>query len=302
MIKERLHANKNHLRETVKQVKEGVMLWELVLLFAVVPIVLLAVEGVIRSNVWVLGDYNRAYFRFPLTTKTFWTPAVLWKAFISSYAHDSLQPHLTGTLFMYVVSMTALYPLAILADRKQEFHLIVAFGLLMTPFIISYQSLQNPMGRTTIGFSGVDAAFLGTIPVLLFAAVREQTDIEFIPLWSVGPFFFLLAGLAFIAGTSLTTIVLSVGVGLVVSVLTVVYLGVDDLIEGLHYMTWPSNPFNWWAVTAAIAGPYLLFFSISPQTNIVGHLAGYIFGYLFALLLRWDVPQITYESLSIRSE
>lgn len=282
-------------RETIQRVTSDAKLRKVIPVFVVVPCVLLAVEAIIRADFWVFTEYNRSYFRFPLTADSFWSLSVLWKAFISSYAHDTLHPHLTGTLFMYLVSMAALYPLSILADRKREFNIIFGFCLLVVPFVVSYQSLQNPMGRTAIGFSGVDGAFLGAIPVVLMTAVNEQMDLGFVPLWSAGPVFLILAGLGYVAGASLTVIGLSVGMAIAIGALTILSLGVGNLLEGLHLMTWPSNVFSWWGVTTAIAGPYLLFFSISPRTNIVGHLAGYFAGYVFALLVVWDTPEIIRE-------
>lgn len=297
-----IRADVEDARETIHSVRNGIRIREIILLFLVVPAVLLAVEAVIRTDFWVFAGYNRAYFRFPLTAESFWSLPILWKAFISSYGHDTFHPHLTGTLFMYPISMAALYPLSILADRKREFHAIAGFCFLVVPFVTSYQSLQNPMGRTAIGFSGVDGAFLGALPVMLLAAVNKQTDLGFVPLWSAGPVFLILAGLGVVAGVSRTVIGLSVGMALALGVLTFLYLGWDDLVQGLHLMTWPSNIFSWWGVTVAIAGPYLLFFSISPRTNIVGHLAGYFIGYVFALLVVWDMPELSRETLTLKSD
>jgi len=284
----------------IEEVREGVRVPGLVFLFVVVPAVILGVEAVIRSEFWFLSEFSRGYFRFPLTVDTFWNVRVLWKAFISSLAHNSLHPHLSGNLFIYLVAMALMYPLAILANRKRMFWFTTAFSLLLVPFFTSYASLQNPIGHTSIGFSSVVAAFLGALPIFLVLSVREQSEIEFISLFSTGPMFLILAGIAFIGGSSLIIILFSIVMATVIGVVTVIYMGFEDLIEFSHVMTWPSNVFHWWGLATAIAGPYLLFFQISPETNVVSHLAGYLAGYLFALLLVGDAENFDLSHVSIK--
>lgn len=273
---------------------------EVAVLFLVVPLVLLAVEGVIQSEVGVFAGYTRASFRFPLTGETFWTPRMVWKAFISSYAHDTLVPHLRGNLFMYLVSMAALYPLALLTNRKTEFRWLVGVCFIVVPFVVSYSSFQLPMRGTTIGFSGIVGALLGVVPVVLLSAVGRATNIEFVPLWSTGPVLFILTGLYVVVGASVGMILVPLAFALAMTGITIAYLGIDAALEGLYYMTWPANPFCWWGLTVAIAGPYFLFFSISPETNLVSHLSGYLVGYIAALFVVWDTPDITLQSLGVR--
>lgn len=288
-----IKGNVENSREVFQEDKQGTSFLELVFLFAVVPGVLVIIEGVVRSDFWVFAEINRAYFRFPLTADSFLSLPVLWKAFISSYGHNSLHPHLTGTVMMYYVSMAGIYPLSIVSGKKREFYILTGYCLFAVPFIVSYFSWLNPMGRTSIGFSSVDAAFLGILPVLLLASVRERTGIEFVALWSTGPMFLILAGLAFIAGSSGAIVALSTGMAAALILVTVLSVGLDDLLEGLHVMTWPSYVFNWWGVVAAVAGPYFLFFQISPSTNVVGHLGGYLAGYLFVVFLLWETPDFS---------
>lgn len=283
-------------RQSLASAREEAELWEVLLLFVALPLVLLAVEVVIRSNFSLLTGFNRNYFRFPLTVEPFWSPRVLWKALISSYAHDTFHPHLTGNLTIYLLTMATLYPLSLLADRKREFSFILTFSLLVVPFITSYQSLQILPGQTTIGFSGVVGAFLGALPVVLVAAAGRRSEIELVPLWTAGPAFVILGGLAALAEVT-NMIILSGLMAMILGTITVLYLGWRDLFEGLHQMMSPSNPFSWWGVTMAIIGPYALFFAIAPGTNIIGHLAGYFSGYAFAFLVVWDPPELTIDSL-----
>lgn len=137
---------------------------ERVAVFVAVPIVLLAVAAL------------------PQHIQESWTlylgSSSLQAAYLTNFVHSSFL-HLGNNLLAYVFLMAVLLPLAVFADRKRELYVTMLFFLTVVPFVVSYYSLLTLQGtgvQPTVGFSGVAAAFLGLLPILLFAFFRRAVS------------------------------------------------------------------------------------------------------------------------------
>ena len=116
-------------------------------------------------------------------------------AFTANYIHASSR-HLFDNLLNFWVTLFGIYPLVSIAGWHREFRLSAAVYLLVGPFVIAWLTLQT-LGVVTdqpsVGFSGIVAAFLGFLPVVLAAAASEATDGEVDTVWAAVPFLCSLA-------------------------------------------------------------------------------------------------------------
>ena len=149
-----------------------------VLVLSVVPVVLLAVFS--------LPEATRRSLSFAYTAPTPMT------AFTAHYVH--LQGgHLAGNLASYVLLAGVGYVLAVLGGKRRFFLTALATFLLAFPFVLSALNLAVPRNAIGFGFSGINMALAGLLPLLLWAYARDQ----FFPDASVRPVpavFFLLVG------------------------------------------------------------------------------------------------------------
>ncbi|SET54469.1 hypothetical protein [Natrinema hispanicum] len=249
---------------------------ESVLAFLLVPSILTAVEASVDSQAWAL----------PLSAESILQPEVLPLAFTSSYVHAG-PSFLWGNVQAYLLIMSALFPLAIIAGYKRELLAISLFNLLIVPFLASWVSLILP-GRFASGFSGVNAAFLGTLFVFLFVAWGSEEE-TVTPIWSLVPGLISLSiafGFASIVSPRLPLLTEYVaGFGIVGTILLVYFfrrIGFKPLQVFSPY----RNSVLFWGVLISVIGFAGLFLVVSPSTNVLAHLTGFYVGFFipFSLL------------------
>lgn len=249
---------------------------ESVFAFLLIPFVLVAVEASVDSQAWAL----------PLSAKSILQPEIFSLALTSSYVHAD-PPLLWGNVGGYLLIMSALFPLAILAGYKRELLIISLGNLLIVPFLVSWASLKLP-GRFALGFSGVNAAFLGTLLVFIFVAWSSEEEIV-TTVWSLAPGLISLAvAFAFAPFVSPRLLLLPeyiAGFGIVGTILLLFFfrrIGVNSLRIFSPY----RNSVLFWGVLVSIAGFASLFMLVSPSTNLLAHLTGFYVGFFlpFSLL------------------
>ncbi|MFW6321577.1 MAG: hypothetical protein ACOC0Z_06960 [Halohasta sp.] len=116
-------------------------------------------------------------------------------AFTANYVHVDGR-HLFDNLVNFWVTLFAIYPLVSIARWGRQFRLAAASYLLVAPFVIAWLTLAilGPFtDKPSVGFSGITAAFLGFLPVVLAAAAHEVTDGTIETSWAVVPFSLSLA-------------------------------------------------------------------------------------------------------------
>ncbi|PSP20807.1 hypothetical protein BRC61_06795 [Halobacteriales archaeon QH_10_65_19] len=122
------------------------------LLLAAVPVVLVGVAQ--------LPAGTREQFVFERESPTVLT------AYTSYFVHlDS--GHLLGNLAVYLVVAPVAYLLAALSGRRQLFWSMWVTLLTAFPFALSVTQLSFPAQRTVLGFSGINAGFVGLLSFLL---------------------------------------------------------------------------------------------------------------------------------------
>lgn len=238
--------------------------------FLFIPFVLVSIEASVISQEWAL----------PLSENTIFQPDVLPLAFTSSYVHTSPQ-HLWGNVGGYILIMSALFPLSIIAGLRRRLIGISLFNLLIVPFMVSWASLILPHYKFAMGFSGVNAAFLGTLLVFVFSAwsdIQEQVN----PIWSLAPGLFSLSAAFSIAPAIFPYLPLLptyiAGFGLAGTAVTVIALRRGN-IESCREFNPYRNSVMFWSILMCVIGFLGLFVAIPPTTNILAHLTGYYVGF-----------------------
>ena len=122
----------------------------------------------------------------------------LLSAFTAHYVHLGAD-HLLGNLAGYGLLAGVGYALAVLSGRRRLFFSAFVAYLLALPFALSALNLAVPRDAVGFGFSGVNMALAGLLPILWYCYAREQ----FAPAASVSAlpaiFFALIGWIALLA-------------------------------------------------------------------------------------------------------
>lgn len=97
----------------------------------------------------------------------------LLTAFTTHFVHGS-SSHFLGNLTAYVSFVTLIYLLSLLSGERRKFYLIFLIFVLAFPFILSSIDLLLLELETSKGFSGINSAFLGFLPISLFYFLKRK--------------------------------------------------------------------------------------------------------------------------------
>ncbi len=234
---------------------------------------------------WLAGLESQ--FAFQLNADSVWdSPRTFLTAFTANYVHFGGR-HLLDNLLNYWVTLFAIYPLVTIAGWDRQFRLSVVAYLLAAPFGIAVVTLAvlNPESEQfVVGFSGIVAALLGFLPVVLAAAASERTDGAIDPAWAIVPVLFSVA-LVFVvpAGPYFQPRpTLAAGLGLTgVGVGGLLWSGtsVRQLRQYSRQLTPDVQLAFLIGSTVFVFGIAGAFVFVGPGTNVWGHLAGYLVGF-----------------------
>jgi len=129
-------------------------------------LVLLAVPAVLLA-VFSLPEPTRRSLAFAYADPT------LGSAFASHYVHFEVE-HLAGNLGGYGLLAGVGYALAVLGDARRFFLTALATFLFAFPFVLSALNLAVPRDAIGFGFSGINMALAGLLPLLLGTYARER--------------------------------------------------------------------------------------------------------------------------------
>ena len=239
---------------------------------------------------WLAGLETR--FAFRLSAESVWdSPRTLLTAFTANYAHFGSR-HLFDNLLNYWVMLFAIYPLVAIAGWSRQFRLSVLAYLFAAPFgiaVVTLALVNPPTEQFVVGFSGIVAALLGFLPVVLAAAASEQTDRTVRSEWASVPFLFSIAVVFAVPsgphfGPHST---LAVGVGLVgLTVAGTLWSGLST--RRLRQYSRQLSPD---VRLAFLIGATVFVFGVAGAlvfvhagTNVWGHLSGYVIGFTFPYL------------------
>ncbi len=144
--------------DLLRAFREGARPLDLLPLFAV-PAVLV--------SVFLLPEETRRSFAFLYTEPTLAT------AFTAHYVHLQVE-HLLGNLLSYMLLAGFGYVVAVVAGYRRFFLVALATFTLAFPGVLSALNLAVPRYAIAFGFSGVNMALFGVLPVLLALFARER--------------------------------------------------------------------------------------------------------------------------------
>lgn len=92
-------------------------------------------------------------------------------AYAAHFVHFDLD-HLLANLLGYALVVPTTYLLCALSERRRLFWTMFATVLFAGPLVLSGLNLAVPRDAVGYGFSGLDMAFFGVLPIALFSYVR----------------------------------------------------------------------------------------------------------------------------------
>ena len=197
--------------------------------------------------------------------------------YLTNFVHSGWA-HLAINAATYLVFMSTLFAVAVYAEARRSLFAVTMVFVVVVPGIVSGYTLWLVSGRgvnTVVGFSGVNAALLGYIPVLLFRFFHETVNAEIRPHHALGIVAVVLAVIfSMWSGVRGSTILLG-GLG-VVGVCLTWWLGRGEWRT--ITTSAPHSMLVWSATIVFLGGSYGMFVNTSPSTNIYGHLSGFVAG------------------------
>ncbi|WP_435349012.1 hypothetical protein [Haloarchaeobius sp. HRN-SO-5] len=208
-------------------------------------------------------------------------PTVL-SIFFSNFIHASIN-HLANNILSFLVVMLVLFPLAVLAEKTDTLFAVSIAFLILVPFIVSVYTiiaLAGTAAETAVGFSGVVAAFAGSLSIFigLFAkrAVSDKIQSSTLAAGLMGTELAIILLLAGLNGVSLWFLFL-------VSVGAIIFVGRSISTEStdveFHHLA-----LLFYSVIVFAGVPVFLIVKVSAGTNVYGHLAGLISGFVLPIL------------------
>jgi hypothetical protein len=137
-----------------------------------IDVVLLAAVPVALVAVFALPRPIRQSFALSYAEPT------LVDAYLSNFVHLSLEHFLTNVLVYLVLAPTA-YLCYLLADEADRFRVAFVVFLAVLPFVLSALNVIILRPLVGYGFSGVNMAFLGLLPLALVDYAGVQFDSNF---------------------------------------------------------------------------------------------------------------------------
>ena len=239
---------------------------------------------------WLSGLGER--LAFDLSAESLWaSERTLITALTANYAHFTAR-HLFDNLLNFWVTLFAIYPLVGLAGWGRRFRLSVGAYLFAVPFVIAAVTLavtEPSTSQFAVGFSGIVAALLGFLPVVLAAAAARATDGSIGPAWAAVPFCGSLAVAAAFSPALSASARAPVAAGwLLTAGLIGGWRWLADRPRGVASAADRLPPDHRLAfligATVFVFGVAGAFVFVGASTNVWGHLAGYVAGFLVPYL------------------
>lgn len=97
----------------------------------------------------------------------------LLTAYTAPFVHFSTS-HLVGNLAVFVLVSGTIYSLSVQADRRRVFFTFGATLLIAFPVVLSALNLAVPRNGITYGFSGMNMALVGFLPVVIATYIERR--------------------------------------------------------------------------------------------------------------------------------
>lgn len=261
----------DHLsREFIDDVRISVERRDLVLV-SLVPVVLtLVVLLPQRVQVGLALDYG--------------SPTLVMR-FMSAYVHAGYG-HYINNLMAYVVLVVPTYLLCALSGKRRVFWSVFLVFVLVLPFVLSAFDLWLLDAKIGRGFSGVDGAFLGFLPVALVVFLRERYSGRIRVVHSTSLFMFTATYIAYTYSGWSKTALATLGLFLLALLYVVYSVGWDELGFICRSLARPKGYFELVLTSLLFFVLYSLLVFPADITgeesvvNILSHYIGFSFGFL----------------------
>lgn len=204
--------------------------------------------------------------------------------FTSNFVHLDFN-HYLNNITAYLITLIPLYLLITLGDEKRLFRRMFLVFLFVFPFIISSINLLVFNEGYGAGFSGIDSAFIGFLPVALFVFLGRKLSDRLTLTGSVSLLVLALTAVGFIyiglsAITFLCTLLFLVTVGIAYHEVRGSDLKTSFLsfvrVKGYPELTFFSLLFFF----IALIGLYPEQIKVNGTVkNILGHYSGFVLGF-----------------------
>jgi len=253
-----------------------------VLRTAVRPADLMAILAVplVLVGVFALPEATRRAMAFSYTEPTLWT------AFTANYVHLGAD-HLLANVASYTLVVPLVYLLSVLSDRRRRFFVAFTSFLVAFPAALSYLNLAIARPGVSVGFSGINMAFVGFLPLALAGFLRAHFDVD-AELDLAGGLFF--AGMTLVAVLSVRSVVTVAVAGAALLAAGLFFSSVVDLQERTRPDVRAAVDAGGYFELAAAAfvlfvGLPMLAFPSDPVAdgsvvNLYIHLLGYALGFI----------------------
>jgi len=197
--------------------------------------------------------------------------------YLTNFVHSGWA-HLAINVATYLVFMSTLLAVAVYAEARRSLFAVTMVFVVVVPGIVSGYTLwlvSESGVNTVVGFSGVNAALLGYIPVVLFRVFHKTVNAEIRPHHALAVVAVVLAVIfSTWSGVRGLTVLLG-GLG-VVGVCLTWWLGRSEWRT--ITTSAPRAMLVWSATIVFLGGSYGMFVNTSPSTNVYGHLSGFVAG------------------------
>lgn len=208
------------------------------------------------------------------------TPLALWSA---AYVHRGLE-HLANNVIAYVAMVVPAYLLFVFAGERRCFRATFASFLLVLPVLIEGLNVVLIGRGTGAGFSGIDAAFLGLLPVAVLVYLGERGSARFEPVHGVAGFLVVSAMIVAIYGRWLAAAGI-LAIAALIGVHDARRIGRDEWRRTARMLG--ETPGHLELVLVAVlvflASPVLLFPQVVARdgevVNVIAHYAGFLAGF-----------------------
>jgi len=197
--------------------------------------------------------------------------------YLTNFVHSGWS-HLAINIATYLVFVATLLTVAVYAEVHHTLFAVTTVFIVVVPGIVSGYTLWLVSGSgvmTVVGFSGVNAALLGYIPVVLFRFFHERVTPEIRAHHSLAVVAVVLA-VVFSVWSGVRELTILLGSLGVVGLSLTWWLGRGEwrtiTTSAPHVML------VWSATIVFLGGAHGMFVNTGPSTNVYGHLSGFVTG------------------------
>lgn len=251
---------------------------------------LLDVSPVVAVTVLLVGVYTLPTALQRELVFEYGTPT-LATAYTAHFVHFSAT-HLVGNLAAFVLAAGTIYTLSVRADRRRIFFAFGATLLIAFPVTLSALNLAVPRNGVTYGFSGLNMALVGFLPVVIATYVERQLGYPVNGVVLLTAFF---ASVGYIAAIAVPQVPRSSALAAVTVTVAVSIARNYRRVQASRSVTGGRADGNWgigtliavgfavWAVLLSIGFPETVATG-GTITNIYVHFLGYALGFTTAYI------------------